>query len=87
MRKRKNRIDIYLSDEEKEILNKKSKEENLTHSDIIRHMLKNTKHSFSAEELNDIINSLIKVKDYQEKLNCYQASTFLNNTISKMKKE
>lgn len=94
MRTRNNKINVFLNDEEKQMLITKSKQANISQSDFFRTMIQNyTEKNMLNNNTNAIIISLSNIVDNLSilsdklgRLYYYELVSILESQISKIKK-
>lgn len=94
MRTRNNKINVFLNDEEKQILITKSKKAKLSQSDFFRILIQNyTEKNMLNNNINEIINSLsntinnLSILSHKlSRLYYYELVNILDNQISNIQK-
>lgn len=94
MRTRNNKINVFLTDEEKQMLITKTKKAKLSQSDFFRILIQNyTEKNVLNNNINEIVNSLSNtvnnlsmLSDKLGKLYYYELVNILDNQISNIKK-
>lgn len=90
MRTRNIKINVYLNKEEKKMLEEKSTKTKLSHSDFIRSLIEDFKENsltnqdinYIANNLQESINDLLKLKKRLHYLGYFEDEEFLQNKLS-----
>lgn len=91
MRKRNIKINVYLNEEEKKMLEEKSNEARLSQSDFIRNIItqkeiSNVDYENIFNVINDIKNDLLKLKNRMRYLGYYNEENFVDKIIIQLDK-
>lgn len=83
MRKGNIKINVYLNEEERKMLEEKSNKAKLSHSDFIRNLIEDFKeNSLTNQDINYIANNLLKLKKRLHYLGYFEDEEFLQNKLS-----
>ena len=89
MRTRNIKINVYLNEEEKKMLEEKSSKLKLSHSDFIRNLIADFKEdslskqdiNFIADSLQESVNELLKLKKRLHNFGYFEAVSYTHLTL------